>query len=136
MIGEWQLILGAVVTVIGSVLAARYAGLSSVRVAQVSTTPEERRAATDEWRSIVDGLRSEVNALRDDQAEDRRRIDALSDQVETGRRRIQELEHHAASDARWRRSALHYISALRGALTTAGITVPRPPEQLHVDIDQ
>lgn len=110
---EWALLLGAIATVAASWGAARYAGRSSVKVAEVTAGVDAKRAATEEFAEITEGLRTDLTAARVAIGELRAEQDRMQTR-EASQRAV--LMRHAAWD--WMA-----VQALR----KAGIEISDPP---------
>lgn len=130
-------ILAATASALAIILAARFTGKSTEKVAEVTSEVDERRAAAEEWRNLVGALREEVNALRRDQVDDRARIGSLEDARAEDRRRIGELEQIVTDAKRKYRAAVVYIRALLILLRrdAPAAPVPAPPPDLLIDLD-
>lgn len=99
--------------------------------AKESNKVAERQTLSAEWENLLAAYRylpeRVESAERRVEASERRAAD-LADRVAT-------LERLRASDARWKRHAVHYMRTLRARILDLKGEVPMPPRELTSDLD-
>lgn len=122
---DWLLIVGAVITFAGSILAARYAGRSSVKVAEIGADEGAFMRAKQIYEGAIAQLEKEraekENADQKERAEQRERFERELAEQRTAfdRERMQ-----ARAEDRARIEKLeHQVTALKARLAHEGIDV-------------
>lgn len=94
-------ILSGVVTIIGAIIVAKISGRSSENAAvepiRLKAEQDAFKSAAEYWKETIEGLKSDVAALRADNARLEGKVDTLTAQSEANERknktRIRQLEN-------------------------------------------
>ena len=82
MIELWQAIVLALITVGGSVMAARYAGKSSIKVKELDVAGQAYTQAEGITKGLIETLRKQIEDLQKDRASDLARIEKVESEVQ------------------------------------------------------
>ena len=92
--------------------------------AKESNKVAERGALADEWENLLAAYRYLPE-----------RVEAAEKRASDLATRVETLERQRASDARWKRHAVHYMRTLRSRIVDLKGEVPMPPPELTSDLD-